>query len=195
MKIIIHRVNTINLLNNIPKKFGVEIDIRFFNNKLVLAHNPSQDGVTLNEYLKKYNHSFLIANIKEAGIESLVLKEIKKKKIKDFFLLDVEFPFIYKSAKNNFKNIALRFSEVESIETVKKYEKKIDYVWIDTFTKLPINKNNIRVLNKFHKCLVSPDRWGRPTDIPKYINYLKREKIKINSVMTAFKYANQWLKA
>ena len=80
MKIIIHRVNTINLLNNIPKKFGVEIDIRFFNNKLVLAHNPSQDGVTLNEYLKKYNHSFLIANIKEAGIESLVLKEIKKKK-------------------------------------------------------------------------------------------------------------------
>ena len=47
------------------------------------------------------------------------------------------------------KNIAIRFSEDESIETVSKYINKLDYVWIDTFTKFPINKKNNKILNNF----------------------------------------------
>tara|TARA_B110000503_G_C7054619_1_gene373868 strand:- start:26 stop:634 length:609 start_codon:yes stop_codon:yes gene_type:complete len=191
-KIIIHRVNTLNFLKRIPHKYGVEIDIRTYNKQLVLTHDNFKKGISLEKYLDNYNHSLLVANIKEAGIEDLVINEIKKRKIKNFFLLDVEFPYIYRATRKNQKNIAIRYSEEESIETVKKYKNKLNYVWIDTFTKLPINKNNVKILNSFHKCLVSPDRWNRPYDILKYIKILSKNKIIIDSVMTEFKYRDKW---
>jgi hypothetical protein len=168
MKIIIHRVNKIKELRTIPTKYGVEIDIRSYGKKLVLNHEPATSGDELKKYLKNFNHSILIANIKEAGIEKKVLKIIKNSKVKKYFLLDVEFPFIYNASNNGEKKISIRFSEKESIETVKNFVNKVKYVWIDTFTKFPINKKNLSILNKFHKCLVSPDRWNRPQDIKKY---------------------------
>ena len=193
MKLVIHRINSIKKLKKIPKVYGVEIDIRSYKKKLVLSHDPYKSGDDLKKYLNEYNHSLLVANIKEAGIENQVIKEIKKANIKKYFLLDVEFPYLYKSTKKGIKNIAIRFSEDESIETVKKYIKKTNYVWIDTFTKFPINKKNNKILNKFHKCLVSPDRWNRTKDIKKYIKIIKRNKIRIDSVMTAYKNINYWI--
>ena len=105
MKIIMHRVNKINELKKIPAKYGVEIDIRSYGKKLVLNHEPANDGDELKNYLKNFNNSILIANIKEAGIENKVLKLIKKYRIKKYFLLDVEFPFIYNSSNKGEKNI------------------------------------------------------------------------------------------
>ena len=188
MKIIIHRVNKIKELKKIPAKYGVEIDIRSYGKKLVLNHEPANNGDELKNYLKNFNNSILIANIKEAGIENKVLKLIKKYRIKKYFLLDVEFPFIYNASNKGEKNISIRFSEKESVETVKNFINKVNYVWIDTFTKFPINKNNLKILDKFHKCLVSPDRWNRPQDIKKYKKIIFNQKIKIDSVMTSKKY-------
>ena len=193
MKLVIHRINSIKKLKKIPKVYGVEIDIRSYKKKLVLSHDPYKSGDDLKKYLNEYNHSLLVANIKEAGIENQVIKEIKKANIKKYFLLDVEFPYLYKSTKKGIKNIAIRFSEEESIETVKKYIKKSNYVWIDTFTKFPINKKNNKILNKFHKCLVSPDRWNRTKDIKKYKKIIKKNNIRIDSVMTAYKNINYWI--
>ena len=192
MKIIIHRVNKIKELRKIPAKYGVEIDIRSYGKKLVLNHEPANNGDELKNYLKNFNNSILIANIKEAGVENKVLKLIKKYKIKKYFLLDVEFPFIYNASNKGEKNISIRFSEKESIETVKNFVNKVNYVWIDTFTKFPINNNNLKILNKFHKCLVSPDRWNRPQDIKKYKKIIFNQKIKIDSVMTSKKYIGAW---
>tara|TARA_B100000959_G_C14846179_1_gene568110 strand:+ start:348 stop:938 length:591 start_codon:yes stop_codon:yes gene_type:complete len=192
MEIIIHRINTVKKLKLIPLKYGTEIDVRSYNNKLILAHAPFIRGDILEDYLKYYNHGTLVVNIKEAGIEQLVIKQLKKFKIKSYFLLDVEFPFIYKSSRKGFKNTSIRFSEEESINTVKKYINRIDWVWIDTFSKLPINKDNINILNKFKKCLVSPDRWNRPHDIKKYIKVMKQKNFFINSVMTSEKMVKVW---
>ena len=192
MEIIIHKINKINELKKIPLKYGVEIDIRCYKKNLILSHEPSKTGDDLEKYLKNYKHGLLVANIKEAGIEQKVLKEIKKFKIKKYFLLDVEFPFIYKSSRKGLKNSAIRFSEEESIDTVKKYINKLNYVWIDTFTKFPINKKNKKILDKFHKCLVSPDRWNRTKDIKKYIKIIKRNNIRIDSVMTSLSNVKKW---
>ena len=192
MEIIIHRINTVKKLKLIPLKYGTEIDVRSYNNKLILAHDPFKKGDNLNVYLKNYNHGTLIVNIKEAGIEHLVVKQLKKFKIKNYFLLDVEFPFIYKSSRKGFKNTSIRFSEEESIDTVKKYINRINWVWIDTFSKLPVNKDNIKILNKFKKCLVSPDRWNRPQDIKKYIKIMKKKNFSINCVMTSEKMVKVW---
>lgn len=194
MKIIIHRVNKIKELRTISTKYGVEIDIRSYGKKLVLNHEPAASGDELEKYLKNFSHSILIANIKEAGIENKVLKLIKKYRVKKYFLLDVEFPFIYNASNSGEKNISIRFSEKESIETVKNFVNKVNYVWIDTFTKFPINKKNLSILNKFHKCLVSPDRWNRPEDIKKYKKIIFDQKIKIESVMTSKKYIDVWEK-
>jgi hypothetical protein len=185
MEIIIHRINKIKKLKTIPSKYGTEIDVRSYKDKIILSHDPFSSGDLLSEYLKNYHHGVLIVNIKEAGIEQVVLKMLKKFKIKIFFLLDVEFPYLYKSSRKGFKNTAVRFSEEESLDTVKKYVRRVNWVWIDTFTKFPINKKNIKILDKFNKCLVSPDRWGRSKDIKLYRKIIKKNKINIDYVMTS----------
>ena len=40
MEFIIHRINKIKDLKSLPKKFGVEIDIRTMGSKLILNHEP-----------------------------------------------------------------------------------------------------------------------------------------------------------
>ena len=66
--------------------------------------------------------------------------------------------------------------------------------WIDTFKTLPIKRDNIKLLKKFKTCLVCPERWGRPSDIKKYFNTLKRLNFYPNSVMTNKKYIKDWEK-
>jgi hypothetical protein len=192
MKIILHRINNINVLNKIPARYGVEIDIRAYKDKLILNHEPLLKGDYFDDYLDNFKHNFIIANIKEAGIEDEVILKLNRKKIKNFFLLDVEFPYIYKAIKKNFKKIAIRFSEFESIETLKNFKNKLDWVWIDTFNKFPINNKNIELLNHFKKCIVCPERWGRKTDITKYKTLIKKNNYKIDSVMTSKKSVHLW---
>ena len=193
MEIIIHRVNTIKKLNETPSDFGVEIDIRSQGSKIILNHDPYKKGENFEHFLAKYKHGTLILNIKEDGIEDEVLKKVNKANIKSFFLLDVEFPYIYKSIKKKQKNISIRFSEKETIETAKMMVNKFEWLWIDTVTKLPITKNNINVINKYKSCLVCPERWGRPNQIELYKKKLIKLKFIPNAVMTSARYAKQWL--
>ena len=184
MEIIIHRINTLKGLKEIPHEYGTEIDIRAWNDKLILNHEPFQSGELLVDYLDEYQHGMLILNIKEAGIEGEVLRLIRERPvIKNYFLLDVEFPICTEHLEGE-RNIAIRFSEDESIETVQKYQNSVDWVWIDTNTKLPIDQTNIAILNRFKKCLVCPERWGRPNDIQNYKKLLDSLNFNINAVMT-----------
>jgi len=193
--IIIHRINTIKQLRKIPLEYGVEIDVRGYRKKLVLNHEPMQEGDSLEEYLKQYNHSFIIFNIKEAGIEDQVIRLAERYGIKEYFLLDVEFPYIYKAThKDGFKKIAIRYSEAEPIEMALAQKGLLDWVWVDTNTKLPIDKKSYKQFKEagFKLCLVCPERWGRPEDIPKYKRFIKENYIEFHAVMTTMKYANLW---
>ena len=92
---IIHRVNDVQDLNKLSVNFGVEIDIRANNGALILSHDLNQkNSSNLNDYLDVYNHQFLVANIKESGIEEEVINALETKNISNYFLLDVEFPFL-----------------------------------------------------------------------------------------------------
>ena len=159
MKFIIHRINTIEKLKKIPPEFGCEIDVRSSGSNLILNHDPFKNGDFFNDYLDEYKHGTLILNIKESGIENLVLQEVKKRNIKKFFLLDVEIPYLYQAVENGERNIAVRFSEIESIEQLKLFAGKLDWAWIDTITSLPIMDEDIQVLKKYFCCLVCPSRW------------------------------------
>lgn len=188
---IIHRINTIRELVKIPRRFGVEIDLRSYKNDIILNHDPYHKGEKLLNYIKFFNHRFIVANIKEAGIENEVIK-ILKKKTNNFFLLDCEFPYVHKNSNLKKNYLSIRFSETESINTVAQYQQKIKWVWIDTFKKIPIKKNNIKVLNKFKKCLVCPERWGRKNDIIKYKKYLKKHNYNIDGIMTSLRCVKIW---
>ena len=194
MEFIIHRVNKIKDLKTLPKKFGAEIDIRTMGSKLILNHEPFNKGDILENYLENYKHKTLVLNLKEAGIEKEVLKLVKIHLIKSFFLLDVEMPYMYSATKKGQKNIAVRFSEYESLDLTKYFQGKLNWVWIDTVTKLPINLNNAKILSKFKSCIVCPERWGRKKDIKTYKKKLFKLKFKPTSMMTSLDCVDEWTK-
>ena len=192
MEFVIHRVNLIEELKKIPEEYGCEIDIRTDGSKLILNHNPFKKGDSLIDYLDEYNNGTLVLNIKESGIEDIVLEEVRKRNIKSYFLLDVEFPYLFKATENGEKNIAVRFSEKEPIENIKLFKNKVDWVWIDTITKLPIKETYIDDLNHFKKCLVCPSRWDRENEILKIIKNLKEISFEPDLLMTDIKYIKDW---
>ena len=192
MEIILHRINLLKKLRKLPNFFGTEIDIRSNGSKLILNHEPNTKGDKLEDYLSEYKHGTLILNIKEAGIENEVIKQVKQAKINSYFLLDVEYPYIFKSIKNKQRNIAIRFSEIESINNAKILQKNFDWIWIDTITKLPIDKKNLKVINKYSSCVVCPERWGRPREIKSYWKKMIKLKFVPNAIMCKEKYANIW---
>lgn len=194
MKIVVHRVNTIQGLYDVPKAYGAEIDVRCYKDRLILNHEPFEDGESLTEFLDEYDHGLLIVNIKEAGIEHEVVKLIEDRGIKDYFLLDVEFPFILKNTLGNksLSNVAARYSELESIETIIALMGKVEWVWIDTVSTLPISKSSVQILNQFNTCLVCPERWGRPEDISAYKNKAAEYGLRIDAVMTASIFISEW---
>lgn len=192
MEIVIHRINTIKELKEIPQNYGCEIDIRANGSDLVLNHEPFIGGENFIDYLDKYIHGLLVLNIKEAGIEQTVLSEIRKRNIKNFFLLDVEFPYIYRASREGERAIAIRYSEDEPIELVNNYKNKVGWVWIDTNTKLPLDIQTIAKLKGFKTCLVCPGRWERRKDIIPYRNKMKQFGFEPTAIMTSLIDSDQW---
>ena len=189
MEIIIHRVNSVKRLKKIDKKFGIEIDLRSKNNRIILSHDPYKSGDKFEDYLKFYNHGTLVLNIKETGIENDVLKLVRKNKIKNYFLLDIENPYLFKCLKNNEKSVALRFSSHEPIEMANLFKKKINWLWIDTYKKFKITKFHANILKNFKLCLVSPEFWNKKKHFDYYIKMFKKNNLKCNSIMMSYKMA------
>lgn len=192
MEFIIHRVNTIEELKRIPKEYGCEIDIRTDGSKLILNHDPFSKGDDFIDYLDEYKNSTLVLNIKESGIEDIVLEEVRSRGVKSYFLLDVEFPYLYNATEKGERNIAVRFSEKEPIENLNKFKDKLDWVWIDTINDFPVNLKNRHSFKNQKTCLVCPSRWGRPQDISKYKNRINLLNLKMDRVMTEIELINKW---
>ena len=189
-----HRVNNIKNLKSTPIQYGVEIDIRDNNNKLIVVHDPFKNGVELNTFLKFFNHKLIIANIKSERIEEQVIKVFKNHKIKNYFFLDSSFPKIIDLIKKNFKKIALRVSYYEDISTAIKLKNKVDWVWFDTFKGIPKDLKIFHNLKKlgFKVCIVCPKLHNKKNTLNKsLINKLKKKKL-IDAVCTKEKFFKYW---
>ena len=201
MLIIRHRVNTLEELEQTPTDLGVEIDVRGYGSELLLNHDPldkPEKYTKLEDYLKNFHHRFIIFNIKDMGYESKIIQLAKDNGIEDYFLLDVEFPFVYQASRNKgFRKIAARFSEAEPIEFALAQKDYLDWIWIDTNTRFPMDKETYETIKAagMKTCLVCPERWGRPRDIDNYVNYMKDNTINIDAVMTAMPYVEKWKQA
>ena len=184
LEIIIHRVNTINELRDIPKEYGTEIDIRAFGSNLIMNHEPFQTGERFEDYLAEYTHGTLILNIKEAGIEDEVLKKVRQHhQIKSYFLLDVEFPYILQNFEKHGENLCLRFSKHEGIDTIKNFIGKVKWIWVDTYEDFDLDSKIAAVLSNFSLCLVSPSRWGFNNQTNHYINKFESFDLSFDAIM------------
>ena len=160
-----HRINTLNDLKTVPKDMGIELDIRYEKDKLILHHDPFVSGEYFEDLLKEYNHSFMVLNVKSEGIEQETLRLIRKYNIKNYFFLDLSFPALIKLAQSGEKHIASRFSEYEPIEQSLALKGLVSWVWVDCFTKFPLDDSTYNELKKYFKiCLVSPELQKHSTD-------------------------------
>jgi len=190
-----HRINTIEELKTIPYTFGIEIDLRDdLSGNIYLHHDPFTMGELFDNFLKSYNHSFIILNIKSERIEYKIIELLKKYNITNYFFLDSTFPMIYKLSQEGEKNIAIRFSEFESIESVLIMHDKINWVWIDCFTKNPLTVENYKLLKNygFKLCFVSPELQQQPEKIEEYSNYFKSNNIKFDIICTKYNNIKKW---
>ncbi|QKM64036.1 hypothetical protein DCO17_01595 [Polynucleobacter tropicus] len=188
MNFISHRRNSIEELKATQTDYGVEVDIRSDNGRLVIHHDPFASGDDFEEWIKHYQHGTLILNVKEEGLEERLINLMKQRGITDYFFLDQSFPFLIKWSKLGERRCAVRVSEFESIETALTLAGKIDWVWVDCFTKFPLSGQDAKHLQAagLKLCLVSPELQGRPaeTAIPELAKLLVERQITADAICT-----------
>ena len=162
MQYIAHRVNTVDNLRDTPTEYGVEIDLRDRGDRLILQHDPFGDGEDFEEYLRHYNHGLLILNIKSERIEHRVLELVHRANVRDYFFLDCSFPMIRSLVREGEQRIAMRFSELEPVESALAMAGQVRWVWVDCFTRMPLDERTYGLLKRHFKlCAVSPELQGR----------------------------------
>lgn len=191
-----HRINTISELNEIPRKYGIEIDLRDnLSGEIYLAHDPFIEGENFEFFLKNYKHRFIILNVKSERIEYKIRDLLEKYNIKDYFFLDSSFPMIVKLSNEGEKKIAVRLSEYESIETVIKMSGRVEWVWIDCFSRIPINYDTYVILKNhgFKLCFVSPELQQQSEKINEYREYFKKNNIELDMICSKIYNESIWL--
>jgi len=161
-----HRVNTVEKLKETPSQYGIEFDVREGIYEPVVTHDPWTPSIPLSHFLRECHHAFYIVNIKCEGIEPRVLEFLERFRITNFFLLDCSFPMIVRLSRHGESRLALRVSEYEDIQTAIRMKGRVDWIWVDCFTKIPITPEDAELLHSmgFKLCLVSPELQGRGTD-------------------------------
>lgn len=194
MKLIAHRRNTLADLQATPRELGVEVDIRSIGQRLVIHHDPYVEGNDFEEWLAAYAHGTLILNVKEEGLEARLIELMRAKGHDDWFFLDQSFPFLVKWARAGERRCAVRVSEFESVDTALTLAGRIDWVWVDCFTRFALTGDEARRLKDagFKLCLVSPELQGRDAqaEVPQLAALLAERGIAADAVCT--KRADLW---
>jgi hypothetical protein len=194
MKIIAHRRNTLAELMATPRELGVEVDIRTRGDRLIMHHDPFADGEEFATWIERYRHGMLILNVKEEGLDERVLELVHRQRIEEFFFLDQSFPLLMKTAQRGERRCAVRVSEYEHIGTALALAGRVEWAWIDCFTRFPLSGAEAARLRDagFRLCLVSPELQQRTADdeIPALRGVLSEQGIAADAVCT--KWPARW---
>ena len=172
MIIIKHRVNSIKEIN---PKFGLEIDIHNYNNKLVLAHDhPNEQSTKLEDFITYVpKNSLLAINIKNEEVEAELKIILSRSKTTNYFTFDWPVTSLH-NAINHDLNCAFRLSE---------YEKDIvpncPWVWLDSFNGIWYDADFLISLKKsgIKLAIVSPELHNREEDISKVKDIVNAVKV------------------
>ncbi len=196
MEFIAHRINTLKELKELDTSYGVELDLRDdLNGRVYISHNPFEPGEDFEEYLKHYQHGTMILNVKSGRIEHKILELLKQYDIQNYFFLDSSFPMIKLLSDLGEHNIALRFSELEGLDTIRNMAGKAKWVWVDCFSRLPIDKQSYQELKNmgYRLCMVSPELEGQPEKLSLYREQLSQEGIVMDAVCSKIYNVKFWV--
>ena len=140
--------------------YGIETDIRDYNNKLVIAHDlPSKRSIEFIKLLDLVLNSenkniYLAINIKSDGLKDLIKKEKKLKKLNHFFF-DMSIPQqkLFNDCKINY---FIRLSELENYNNKVRKNNECG-VWLDSFFKIWYNNKIIKNLRFKNIAIVSSE--------------------------------------
>jgi hypothetical protein len=180
-----HRVNTLAELEATPRDCGVEVDLRDYDGALRLVHDPFSGGERLEDWLKAYAHALCIFNVKCDGLEDAVLERARGV-VGDCFFLDCANPTLVKLARRGERRLAVRFSEFEPLEACLAFAGMAEWVWVDCFTRLPLDRASYAALKaRFKLCLVSPELQGHGrAAISRYRRELEDLGLELDAVCT-----------
>jgi hypothetical protein len=188
MQVIRHRRNTVAELSETPTHLGVEVDIRSCGDRLLIHHDPFVAGEDFETWMAAYRHRTLILNVKEEGLEDRLLETMRRYNHSDFFFLDQSFPFLIRTANRGERRCAVRVSEFEAVATAFSLAGRIDWIWVDCFTRFPLKEGEARALKEcgFKLCLVSPELQGRtaPDEVASLRRLLERDDVTPDAVCT-----------
>jgi hypothetical protein len=186
MRLIAHRINTLEELATLDEKTPIEFDVRDSGGRLLVTHDPFTDGVDFEVFAPHLRNRFCIVNIKSEGIEWKVLEILRDCSVRDFFLLDCSVPMMFKLVQRGERRFAVRYSEYESINSVLRWSGLAQWVWVDCFHTYFLTEFIMNQLRQagFNICIVSPELQGRPEDIPNYIDHLQRNNVSVQAVCT-----------
>lgn len=163
MLFIQHRVNRVNEIPNVPTDYGVEFDVRSNQGAIHLAHDPHVDGDSFASYIKAVRERDLqgplAINTKEDGLEPEILAILKQNHLDNFFFLDLAMPTLIRLTHvDGIKNVAVRVSTYEPVESAMPFKNKASWIWLDCFDGKPADVAIAKVLAPHFKiCLVSPE--------------------------------------
>lgn len=195
MEFIAHRINSMQELKSIPVEYGVELDLRDdLTGRIYIQHNPFEPGEDFEEYLAQYSHGTMILNIKSERIELKILELLRKYNIEKYFFLDSSFPMIKLLSDQGENKIALRFSEFEGLDTLVAMQGKIQWVWVDCFSRLPLDRDIYKKIKElgYKICIVSPELQGQPEKLVEYKEQLRKENIQPDAICTKIYNISKW---
>jgi hypothetical protein len=194
MLIISHRVNSISELINTPLDFGVEVDVRSWEDQIILNHEPFEKGELFKKWLKNFNHPLIILNVKNEGIETRAIKELQEANSNiNYFLLDQSFPMLVRTIKSNLHTTAMRISDLEGLQHFENIKPK--WVWLDSHSgDWDYLFDSVEVIAKSGTkiCIASPELHGRnpEVEINQIKGIFKSKSLDIDAVCT--KIPNKW---
>lgn len=184
-----HRVNSLKQASLVEKNTGAEIDLRMSFGEIIVAHDPKESGCTFTDWLEFFSGDFVVLNLKEMGIEEIVLTQLQTQRPElDYFFLDMIMPTLLKSLDKGM-NCAARISEFESAEVVIKLN--APWYWLDSFSGSWDFLNTIDLktdLKNKKFCVVSPELQGRElgngSEHLEIIQILKNLNLPLHAVCT-----------
>jgi hypothetical protein len=160
-----HRLNTPEEI--LHSQYGLEIDIRSNNNKLIVTHDAFyNEFIYLDQIKENLRNKSVIFNVKEEGLEEKLKSTFSVVEQNSSFILDETVPYMIKYCRDGFCKFSIRVSEIETIHSalninkyLKEFKSKIEWVWVDCFTLKPPSRQTLEALKEegLNICLVSPE--------------------------------------
>jgi glycerophosphoryl diester phosphodiesterase len=145
--------------------YGVEVDVRDHNGRLVVSHDPpTGEPFSFDEFLelrhRTGNNGTIAVNIKSDGLQPLLSSSLSTYAVENYFTFDMSFPDLlgYRKARLRY------FSRQSDMEPLPQGTDGAAGTWLDGFEK---DWNNFEIVTQQLSqgkgaAIVSPELHGRP---------------------------------